>query len=191
MTRLHRRSDFSGCASYRTSVNSSRPPVEAVLVYDGECLRCSHAAGAFDVLPRYVAVDWHDATAADALAAQFHEVPPTMVLIDRSVGQVHAGEAVLTELSRRRSIQSIADRFSGHEHEHAAGVVGAADERAGSVLDATGVHPLRPGVRTRLPALIAAAESDGSVGDEADDAVDDALDEDVLADDALDDWGDR
>lgn len=136
------------------------PPVEAVLVYDGECPQCDHAAGALRAAPRFAAMSWHETEAQEALAAQFSEAPSAMALFDRSSGQVYGADLALAELSKRTGSQSFGERFSGPEHAHDAGAIGDAGAGAGAVRDAEGVHALTPAARARLPALIAAAERD-------------------------------
>lgn len=148
-------------------MTDSTPPVEAVLVYDGECPQCAHASGALQSLPRLAPISWHDAEAQQALEAQFGDVPAATTLFDRSTGQVYAGRTAVAELGARAETGAVADRFVGSEHAHGEGEIGAAtDGRPSAGVAATdpagvdGIHSLSPAARARLPALIAAASAE-------------------------------
>lgn len=135
-----------------------------VVIFDGECPVCSRTAGIIRRIDDVGVVAWSDEASQAFLAAEFDEIPFSMVFVDGEAEVIYVGEAAAKELAERAGAPSMFSTFlKNHYHTMAT----ALQRTVGS-----GVDPDPTGGRFDLSAtdeyaglLDAAVAVDGDITD--------------------------
>lgn len=88
-----------------------------VVIFDGECPVCSRTAGAIRRIDDVGIISWEDDAAQDFLAAQFDDIPFSLVFIEGQNRRVYVGQDAASVLADRAGMPGLVSAFVG-EHYH-------------------------------------------------------------------------